>query len=93
VGEKEYEMKTRKVVEARVERLMDANWLWFDPDPDGDGEVIRITQENVDVAAKFYKVPEPFLRMVDDAIRTMANEIVGEIALDLEDIWEKAGGE
>jgi hypothetical protein len=31
--------------------------------------------------------------MVDDAIRTMANEIVGEIALDLEDIWEKAGGE
>jgi hypothetical protein len=82
-------MKTRKVIEARVEKLIDQNWLYFDPDPDGEGDIIRITQENIEEAAKFYKVPAPFLRMMDDAIRSMANDVIGEVSLDLEDVWEK----
>lgn len=82
-------MKTKKVVDARVEKLIDENWLWFDPDPKGDGDIIRITQENTEEAAKFYGIPEPFLRMLDDAVRTMANEIIGELTLDLEDVWNK----
>jgi hypothetical protein len=83
-------MKTKKVVEAAVEKLYDENWLYYDPNPkDSDSEIIRITQENIEEAAKFYKVPEPFLRMVDDAIRSMVNEIIGQVTMDLEDVWKK----
>jgi hypothetical protein len=83
-------MKTKKVVEAAVEKLYDENWLYYDPNPkDSDSDIIRITQENIEEAAKFYKVPEPFLRMVDDAIRSMVNEIIGQVTMDLEDVWKK----
>jgi glutamyl-tRNA reductase len=83
-------MKTKKVVETALEKLYDENWLYYDPNPkDSDSEIIRITQENIEEAAKFYKVPEPFLRMVDDAIRSMVNEIIGQVTMDLEDVWKK----
>jgi hypothetical protein len=82
-------MKTKKVVEAALEKLYDENWLYFDPNPDGEGDIIRITQENIEVAAKFYNVPAPFLKMLDDAVRSMANEIIGQATMDLEDIWNK----
>jgi hypothetical protein len=82
-------MKTKKVVEAAVEKLYDENWLYYDPNPEGDGDIIRITQDNIEEAAKFYKVPAPFLRMVDDALRSMGNEIIGQLMMDLEDVWEK----
>ena len=82
-------MKTVKEVKANVDQLIDENWLWFDPDPDEDVEIIRITPANIKQAANLYNIPEPFLAMLDDALRTMANEIVRELHEDLEDIWKK----
>ena len=82
-------MKTVKEVKANVDQLIDENWLWFDPDPDEDVEIIRITPANIKQAANLYNIPEPFLAMLDYALRTMANEIVRELHEDLEDIWKK----
>lgn len=82
-------MKTVKDIQAAVDKLTDENWLWFDPNPDDGTEIVRITPENIKEAAIFYSVPEKFLEMLDDAFRTMANEIIGELHVDLEDIWNK----
>lgn len=79
-------MKTVKEVESNVEKLTDENWMWFQGQ---NGDIVRITPENITEAAKFYKVPEPFLEMLDDALRTMANDIVAELHKDLADIWDR----
>lgn len=79
-------MKTITDIETRIDKLHDSNWLYMLGDTDTD-EFVRITSENIEDAAKFYKVPEAFLEMVDDALRTMVNELIGELSLDLEDIW------
>jgi hypothetical protein len=91
--QQEQTMKTVKQIQSHVEELIDENWLWFDPEPNNEDEtIIRITPDNIEEAAKFYEVPAPFLEMLDDAIRTMANEIIAELHLDLEDVWEKVNG-
>jgi hypothetical protein len=80
-------MKTRRETEAFIDEYVDNDWLYM-MNTETD-EFIRITQDNIGEAAKHYKVPEAFLEMLDDALRTMGNEIIGALHMDLEDIWNK----
>jgi hypothetical protein len=80
-------MKTKNEVEAFVDEYIDNNWLYMLPE--GSDEFARITDDNIPEAAKHYGVPEKFLEMLHDATRTMANEIIGALHMDLEDIWKK----
>jgi len=85
--EKAIEVKTKHEVESYVEELIDSNWLYMLPE--GSDEFVRITDDNISEAAKHYGVPEKFLEMMHDATRSMANQIIGALHMDLEDIWRK----
>lgn len=82
-------MKTETKITSNIEDLIDNDWLWFDPNPDDNASIIRITPENIKEAAIFYNVPDKFLEMLDDAFRSMANDIIHELKADLEDVWER----
>lgn len=80
-------MKPKQIFEWHASEFEDYDWL-FAPEDEKSGSDIFPIRENIAKAAKLYGVPAEFLENVDDAMRNMANEIIGAFKMDLEDLHD-----
>lgn len=81
-------MKTKQVIETRIEELVDYHWLSFSRD-DEDDIIFVENDETIQEAAKLWKMSPEAVKAMDDALSYLVETLIEELKKDLEDIWEK----
>ena len=78
-------MKNKTVTDMHIDELETCDWLTYE-DSEGEEHFIR-TDEDVNAAAKIWKVNPAMVKSVRTALDFMVSAIVLDLKDDLQDIW------